>query len=192
MATAPPELLRGDRVVVRRHRLEDAPALVRAVTESLDHLRPFMGWIADEPQTVAQRLAFIEACRASWEAGENFPMTMVSPGDDTLIIGGTGLLRRVGPGALEIGYWVHVDHVGRGIATESSRLLTDAAFGLDGIDRVEIHHDRANVASAAVPRKLGYRVAGDVAREAQAPADTGVDHVWVMDRTAWLAARSSR
>ena len=44
------------------------------------------------------------------------------------------------------------DHRGRGA-------LTDAAFALDGIERVEIHCDEANLRSAAVPRRLGYTLA---------------------------------
>ena len=35
--------------------------------------------------------------------------------------------------------------------------MTVAAFGLPDVDRLEIHCDPANVASAAIPAKLGYR-----------------------------------
>ena len=45
---------------------------------------------------------------------------------------------------------------GSGYATELSAALTDLAFTVDGIELVEIHHDAANVRSAAVPAKLGY------------------------------------
>ncbi len=73
------------------------------------------------------------------------------------LLGGVGLYRRVGPGALEIGYWVRSDRTGRGIATEAARALTGAAFATAGVDRVEVHCDPRNAASAAVPGKLGYR-----------------------------------
>jgi RimJ/RimL family protein N-acetyltransferase len=55
-----------------------------------------------------------------------------------------------------IGYWIHVDHIGLGYATETSAALTKVAFTIEGMDRVEIHCDPANLASAAVPRKLGF------------------------------------
>ncbi len=55
-----------------------------------------------------------------------------------------------------IGYWIHVDHTGQGYATETSAALTKVAFLIEGMDRVEIHCDPANAASAAIPRKLGY------------------------------------
>ena len=53
---------------------------------------------------------------------------------------------------LEIGYWVHVDHLQKGYATEMARILTSAAFTVPGIERVEIHHDKANTRSGAIPR----------------------------------------
>ncbi len=60
-------------------------------------------------------------------------------------------------GGLEIGYWVRADCVGQGLATEATRALTTEGLALPGIDRIQIHCDPANRASAAIPRKLGYR-----------------------------------
>ena len=62
--------------------------------------------------------------------------------------------------------------------------LVDAAFGLPGIDRVEIVHDEANIASSGVPRKLGF---AEIARRPrpdgpQAPAESGTDVVWRLTR----------
>jgi RimJ/RimL family protein N-acetyltransferase len=71
------------------------------------------------------------------------------------IIGCCGLDARVGVGGLEIGYWVHLDHIGRGGATAVAGGLTDAAFRLRGVDRVEFHCDAANLRSAGIPPKLG-------------------------------------
>jgi RimJ/RimL family protein N-acetyltransferase len=59
---------------------------------------------------------------------------------------------------LEIGYWVHLDHIGRGGATAVAGGLTDAAFRLRGVDRVEFHCDAANLRGAAIPPMLGYRL----------------------------------
>ena len=72
------------------------------------------------------------------------------------MIGGTGLDPRVGPGALEIGYWIHVDHINKGYASEATAALTRVAFQVNNIQRVEIHCDLKNIRSAAVPQKLGY------------------------------------
>lgn len=56
---------------------------------------------------------------------------------DGAAVGSCGLHRRVGPGGLEIGYWIHPAVLRRGLATEAARLLTDAAFSVPGIDRVD-------------------------------------------------------
>ena len=105
-------------------------------------------------------------------------MVMTLPGDGA-IVGGCGLHRRVGEGGLEIGYWVHVDHGRRGIATALARALTDAALALPDVDRVEIHCDEANVRSAAVPRRLGYRLDRIDDDEVTAPAEIGRSLIWV-------------
>jgi ribosomal-protein-serine acetyltransferase len=191
MGSRPLESLHGERVVLRRYLNEDAEALIAAVTASIEHLRPWMPWIQFEPQTIEQRRAWIEQCNAEWDRDENYTFCIVAPDDQALIIGGTGLHRRGGPGTIEIGYWVHADHIGHGIATESSRLLTDAAFTLDEIEAVEIHHDKANIASSAVPRKLGYRFVGEHPRETQAPAETGVHCAWAVTALEWRALRAA-
>ena len=98
-----------------------------------------------------------------------------------------GLMSRQGPGVLEIGYWVRADRVRRGVASAAARLLTSAALRLDGIDRVEIHHDRANVASAAVPRRLGFHFVEERPDQPEAPGDEGIECVWRMDRNTWSA-----
>jgi RimJ/RimL family protein N-acetyltransferase len=37
-------------------------------------------------------------------------------------------------------------------------VLTEVALSLRDVDRIEIHVDEANKASAAIPRRLGYRL----------------------------------
>ena len=70
---------------------------------------------------------------------------------------------------LEIGYWVAVDQVRQGFATLAAAGLTDAGFGLPGIERVEIHHDRANDVSGRVPSRLGFTRLREDAVEPTAP-----------------------
>jgi RimJ/RimL family protein N-acetyltransferase len=104
------------------------------------------------------------------------------------VIGGMGLHARQGPGTLEIGYWVAVAHTGRGYVTAASRALTDTAFALPGVGWVEIRCDEANRASAAIPRRLGYRLVEVITRQPAAPAETGRGMIWVAEREGWRAA----
>ena len=57
----------------------------------------------------------------------------------------------------EIGWVLHPDHGGRGIATEAAGALLDLAFGHYGYHRVSAVLDARNAASAAVAERLGMR-----------------------------------
>ena len=61
------------------------------------------------------------------------------------------------------------------------------ALAIDGVTRVEIHCDEANVRSAAVARRLGYRLDRIEADHVSAPGDLGRSMIWV-----WPADRPGR
>lgn len=185
-----PERLEGrGGLLLRRWRPDDAAALGRAVAESAEHLRPWMRWMALEPQTLAERRAMLTAREREWERGGDVLLGIFAGGR---IAGSCGLHRRRGPAVLELGYWIHPGQTRRGLATEAARLLTDAAFAVPGIAYVEVHHDRANVASAGVPRRLGFRFEGTAPDHVTAPAEAGVDCTWRMEQERWRAGAGRR
>ncbi|MER7578979.1 GNAT family protein [Kitasatospora sp. NPDC097691] len=178
----PPELLRlPGGLWLRRRRSTHAVALNRAVRANLDHLRPWLEWAAEAP-TRARTAELTRAGSAAWDAGTDFMYLAGLDAEPGEVIGAFGLHARIGPGALELGYWVAAGHVGRGIATTATAALTEAALALPGITRVEIRCDRANAASAAVPRKLGYRLDRVATAAVRAPGETGRQLVWVTER----------
>lgn len=179
-----PDRFEDEELVVRQWRVEDAPLLHEAITASIEHLRPWMAWIELEPQTIDQREALITGWRDAWGDGGDVPVGVFL---DDLVVGGAGLHRRLGPGALEIGYWIRADHAGRGLATRVSRLLTSGAFTLPDVTHVEIHCDRANIASGRVPEKLGFTYIGDIEKPPLAPAETGTQRVYRVTRDDWLS-----
>jgi RimJ/RimL family protein N-acetyltransferase len=180
----PPEELRGSSILLRRYVPTDASAMKESIQASHEHLRGWMPW-AQEPPTDESVHAFLDPAMEEF-GGDKEASYAITLASDQRYVGGCGLMPRVGEGALEIGYWVDVRHVGRGIATEASRLLTDAALRLDGLDRVEIHCDEANIRSAAVPRRLGYRLDRIDADPAKAPLETGRLMIWIADRALWM------
>jgi RimJ/RimL family protein N-acetyltransferase len=143
------------RTVVRCWEPADAPLLKAAIDASIEHLLPWMPWAADEPQPLEAKVALLRAFRGRFDLDQEYVYGILDP-DERAVLGGTGLHTRAGKGALEIGYWIHVDHVGQGLATEVSAALTRVAFEVNGVERVEIHCDPHNARSANVPRKLGY------------------------------------
>jgi ribosomal-protein-serine acetyltransferase len=177
-----PEMLRSERLVLRAWTAHDAELLNAAIATSLDHLRPWMPWAAFEPITVADRVRLIDQWWAERDRGADSVLGAFLGSE---IVGGCGLHRRAGPDTLEIGYWVRADLVRRGYATEMARTLTSAAFADPEIGVVEIHHDRANIASAGVPRRLGYSLAAETPDQIVAPGEVGIDCCWRVSRTQW-------
>ncbi len=181
------EMMRSSRLTLRRWTEADVPQLDAAITVNLDHLRPWMPWIADEPLSGAGRVALIKQWQAEWERGGDMVVGVFL---GNTVVGSSGLHHRRGPGVLEVGYWVHVDHVRQGFATEVTSTLTTAAFTVAGIDRVEIHHDKANIASGGVPRSLGFAFVGETPDAVTSPGEIGIDCAWMIERQDWLARPS--
>jgi RimJ/RimL family protein N-acetyltransferase len=171
----PPETLSRDFVELRRWRATDGDLVFQLVTESLEHLKPWLNWASDA-YSPGDAAAYAGRCETGWDTGEAFQYLILSDGKPA---GSAGLMARIGEGGLEIGYWVHPEFTGRGVATATAAALTDAALALPGIDHVEIHHDTLNLASGRVPAKLGYTPAGTLeAGFAPAPACSGTMKVW--------------
>lgn len=178
-----PDVVESPRLTIRPWVEADAPQLSAAILASLDHLLPWMPWAAAEPRGLDERIGLIEHWRADWEKGGDLVVGLLIDGE---VVGGSGLHRRGGPDALEVGYWVHVDHIGRGIATEAAAALTGTAFTMPGIERVEIQHDKANIASFGVARRLAFTHAGEGPAVVTAPGEAGVDCRWFITREQWL------
>jgi RimJ/RimL family protein N-acetyltransferase len=161
--------------------VEITDELVEAVNDSLEHLRRWMPW-AQQAATPESIGSFLEQADASWDEGRGFQFAIRGLRDSRpdALIGFCGLHDRVGVGGLEIGYWVHVDSTGRGVATAAAGLLTGSALRLRGVTRVEIRCDGANSASAAIPAKLGFRLDRVEIQAPDVPGGSDRHMVWVL------------
>ena len=109
-----------------------------------------------------------------------------------VIVGSVALHRRTDLSRAEIGYWVRSDRTGRGYATSAAGLVFDAAFcHLADVDRVEIRMDEANLASAAVPDKLGFVLDRREDRPIATPGHAGRGLVWAITRERWADITST-
>jgi RimJ/RimL family protein N-acetyltransferase len=179
---APPERVEADNgTYVRWLTVEDADDVARAVGESLDQLKPWMPWAdvqSADPGFQRERLRNHpqqRARREEWQYG-------IFGDDSAHMLGAIGLMTRRGPGTLEIGYWLRADAGRRGYMTNAARALTQAGLQVDGIDRMIIVCDEANLRSAAVPQRLGYALERVESRAPEAPGETGRMQIWVKDR----------
>lgn len=162
-----------------RWTVEHAPALRVALAASEAHLRPWTPWVIDGKvpgMSLAERLAQHEA---QFDAGAEWVYGLFSA-DGAEVLGGCGLYPRIGPRAVEIGYWLSAAHTGRGLATRAARVLTALALASPEIDRVEIRCERGNAASARVPERLGFERPDDAGEGAHDLL------AWRLTRDRWM------
>ena len=169
----PNELVVHAPVTLRRFRAEDNDALYRAVTESLNHLRPWLPWAQDYSRESADE--YLAGSIRHWDDGTEYNYAILAGG---VLAGSAGLMARIGPGGLEIGYWVHHAYTGRGLATAAAEALVEQAFGLPGVDHVEIVHDELNVPSGKIPARLGFTEIERRPLDQPPPGGTGTGVVW--------------
>ena len=168
-------------VRLTRWRTSDAASLHQVVAESRDHLRPWLRWADEFSISIAVELT--RRWEEGWRSGAEYHYAISRYGTP---VGSCGLVSRIGPGGLEIIYWLHPRYIGHGLATMAVAALVEQAFNLPPINRLEIVHDIANRASGAIPHRLGF-VLIDSRRpppEMRAAGEAGIDLVWRLTRLA--------
>lgn len=175
---SPPERIKLAPLTLRKAVPADAELLSVVLADSFDHLAPWMPWAIPEAVTPAAQREHLAAAKRSWDADTAYEFLLMTP-DDGALLGMCGLHRRIGPGAIELGYWLAAGAVGHGHMTTAVGSLTDVALSLPDVGRAEIHCDEANVRSQAVPRRLGYRLARVEPDEIGAPGEVGRSMTWV-------------
>lgn len=182
VAHHPPYEIHGLGLVLRCWQPSDAALLKEAVDSSLDHLRPWMPWAANEPQPLEAKVDLLRTFRGNYDLGEDFVLAIFDE-QQQRVLGGTGLHPRGGPGSLEIGYWVRADATRQGIASRVVTLLTRTAFDWCEVDRVDVKVEPHNEASLVIPRRMGFTEHAELGRCAPA-GEEGVDRpaiVFTMD-----------
>ena len=93
----PSETLIDGRARLHRWRASDADTVYRVVTESLEHLRLWMFWVGN--YSLQDAAGFLAQCEQDWASGAAYQYAITI---DDAVIGSCGLMRRIGPGGLEI------------------------------------------------------------------------------------------
>jgi RimJ/RimL family protein N-acetyltransferase len=179
MALLPDQLDGGD-IELHRARPELLDAIYDATLASFEELHQWMIWARDVPARESLD-EFFNSAQLLFDSDEdwNYVLLEKSTGE---VVGSAGLHLKDDPQSREIGYWVRTDRTGRGYATAAALALCEAAFRFLPIDQVVIRMDRANVASAAVPPKIGFRLLAEEDRPMETPGHTGTGLIWVRDR----------
>lgn len=144
-----------ERLIIRCYSPKDAVLFKKAIDESLEHLKPWMPWANNEPESLAAKVEWLRKFRGQFDLGRDYIFGIFNKSEDELI-GSTGLHPRTGRQSREIGYWISVRHLKKGYALEATKALTKVGFEIEGLERIEIHCAANNIRSQNIPKKLGY------------------------------------
>ena len=168
------EELRTPRLLLRRWRPSDAPALQPVLAANVAHLAPWIPWRVAEPLDVEPLAVRLAEFAVAFDETREWRYGLFALGDGA-VLGEVSLFPRSSSGRvaldtadhLEIGYWLRADRTGEGLATEAARAVRDLAVTIPGMSRITIHCDGRNAASGAIPRRLGFRLTTVVAESSR-------------------------
>lgn len=154
------------RTVLRFWQPEDAPALLEAVDQDRPSLLPWLEWARTDNRNLAECTFNIERFRRERERKsppqDNFGIGIFDR-QTGAALGSTGFHRMdLASHHSEVGYFIRADRRREGLCTEAIGGLITWAFtpqdrGGWGLRRIDIFCAGKNLASQAVPRKLGLR-----------------------------------
>jgi RimJ/RimL family protein N-acetyltransferase len=148
--------LTDERLLLRPYSAADEGRLRDAVDDP--EIARWIGAIPS-PYSLADARHFIaEIAQPGWVDGTtiNWFITDRSTGEG---LGGIGLHARL-EAVFEVGFWLAAAARGRGVMTDSVRLVARYAFDVLGAQRVEWQAQVGNEASRAVARRVGFREEG--------------------------------
>ncbi|MGZ3649689.1 MAG: GNAT family N-acetyltransferase [Bdellovibrionota bacterium] len=148
----PHEILRGERIELRKHELALAKEMFRLVDSDRVRLARFLPWVAGM-HSIADEEEYVRFAHVQWDDYKLFDYGIFFEGR---FVGNCGAHTVAWEHErAEIGYWLAGAFEGRGLMTEAVGLLEAELFRI-GFHRLEIHCDPHNVRSAAVPQRRGY------------------------------------
>ena len=175
-----PDVLPVGPLHLRRWSPAVAAAMLVAIEESFPELEQWMPW-AQEVPTLEALSEVIRQGEIDFHADRSWEYALVDAHTDE-VLGAAGLHRTEDPEKFEIGYWVRTSRTRRGVATSVARALVSAASDyLETARQIVIRMDQANLASASVPRKLGFTLDAPEDRDVTAKGHTGRGYVWILD-----------
>ncbi|MBN1203793.1 MAG: GNAT family N-acetyltransferase [Myxococcaceae bacterium] len=164
----PPYLLRTPRLLLRCMEPADAERRKDAVDSSGEHLDNLYPPTPEGRMSLDAHVARIRMARGSFDLDQDRCYGVFAP-ETGRLLGETFLLKRAGPGALEVGYWLRRDATGQGFATEMASAALKVAFTFDKVHRMDLYCDHDNERSAAVARRLGFTFEGRLRDRQLAP-----------------------
>lgn len=136
-------------VTLRRFCDDDVPRIVEACTDP-DTTRFTLHIPA--PYGDEDARAYLARVAECWETRERLAFAIADAVSDVLVGAIDVRLGEIGG----IGYWMHPDSRGRGMATQALALLSTWALTEGGVERLELITHPENVASQRVAERAGF------------------------------------
>jgi ribosomal-protein-serine acetyltransferase len=160
-----------EHIELRTLETSDAQAFFDLTKKNYGHLHRWLGWL-DDDKTVADTEKYIEGSIKRFEDKEGLDLGIFLNNKQ---IGGIGLFPwDTANKKTSIAYWLAEEHQGKGIMTDSMKVVLNHAFTEMNLNRIEITVAVENKRSSALPKKLGFTLEG-IAREGSWLYDHFVD-----------------
>ncbi|MDB4976191.1 MAG: acetyltransferase, family [Myxococcaceae bacterium] len=169
-----------------------AASMSAAIEQSLAHLRPWMSWTLHEPLGFEQRVERMRTNRGHFDLGSDYIYGIFAK-DERELYGVMALKQSTTVDERELGYWLHVAHVGKGLAYEAGLAAVRVGFELEALDAIEIRTDPENLRSARIAERLGF--AGPLVDPLSHAAPDGArrdTHVYSLARVQYVLSPAKR
>lgn len=165
----------------------DAEEMFTLIVTSREHLDRWLRW-SNTLQAEADVTDTITAAAAKQQAGIGFHLGIFVHG----ALAGGAVCRDLLPlhRSAEIGYWLGHQYTGRGLATRATVRVIDYLIDERKLHRIEMQCASENVASRAIPERLGFQLEG-IRRQSHWITSCFMDHaVYGLLDDEWPAART--
>lgn len=149
--------LEAEGLQLRPWRQEDAGRVVEGCSDATTQW-----WLGQlpSPYTLRDALEWFEASTERRATGQAVNWAVVDPARPDRPLGSVGFFDHTPGVEVEVGYWVHPEARGRGVARRATRGVTRYAFDTLGVRRVKACAAVENVASRRVLEGSGMRFTG--------------------------------
>ena len=181
--------IEGRELVLRPPRPTDVPEIRRLLRKNAEHLRAWspMPRSGEDPSSLTEISKSVLRQRREWLRGEAFVFSITSRVEDEAVIGRIalgGVIRGAFLNAY-LGYWIDVDHQGRGHTTEAVAEVVSFAFHMVGLHRIQAAVMPRNAASLRVLAKAGFRKEGESTRYLQIAGHWEDHHLFAVTAEEW-------
>ena len=143
--------IKTERLILRRHRIEDAEYMFRNWTNS-EAVTRYLTW--ETHKTVDDARQYIRSILDSYsDSRYEWIITDKATGEPLGAIGVVTLWENIG--ACEVGYCLGERFWGKGIMSEAFAAVIDYLFTQVGFNRIQSCHDPRNIGSGRVMEKCG-------------------------------------